>query len=362
LVVDTVGFAGCGGGVRMLLDVSGSEIWELARAMTYKFCLLELPVGGAKAGIAADPKAAPSVKQRQLQAFGKLLQPVLQQGVNLACDMGTNTEEVGHIYAGAGLPARSGRLQSELRDGEPLENHVTGYGVVVAAETAVRELGLKLKGARVAIEGFGKVATGVLRYMWEAGACVVAVSNSEGTLYAQDGLDVPRILAARRECGSQALAAAQGERLPAAALFTLPVDVLVPGTRSHVIDEQLAGRVRARAIASISNLPLTAGAEIQLQRRGVMIVPDFVANMGGVLIAVADIVGANADDTFRAVARIMPAAVEPLLRDSTNHELGPSASARKRMHARTLAQRAALTTAPSWDELLALGRRKLGLG
>ena len=169
VVIDTMSLGGTAGGTRMLPDINTEEIFGLARAMSYKFSTLDIPVGGAKSGIFADPSVTGSSRRALMMAFGRAIKSLIAEGLVVGADMGTYTEDLLIIHEGAGIPAKFSGLSLQKIDGEPLEDHATGYGVVVTAKAACEFAGINLKGAKVAIEGFGKVGGGVARYMTEEG-------------------------------------------------------------------------------------------------------------------------------------------------------------------------------------------------
>jgi len=203
VVVDTTSFGRAAGGTRMLADLTMEEIFWLARAMTHKFAILDMPIGGTKAGIWSDPSIRGAPREAILRAFGKAVKSLITAGLGLGTDMGTDAGDLAAIYEGAGFPSRGSSLAEQEKDGEPLENHATGYGVVVAAKSACEFAGVELKGATVAIEGFGKVGGGVARYMTEAGARVAAVSTINGMVYNKEGLDIKKLLGARKKSGDR---------------------------------------------------------------------------------------------------------------------------------------------------------------
>jgi glutamate dehydrogenase/leucine dehydrogenase len=300
VVVDTTSLVGAAGGTRMLPDITTREIFGLARAMTYKFAMLDFPIGGAKAGIWAVPEAQGSRRKEFMLAFGAAVKPLLASGLTLAADMGTDNDDVATFFEGAGLPSKFTGLSLQQIEGEPLEDHCTGYGVVVAARAACSLAGLDLKGARVAIEGFGKVGGGVARYMHQAGGKVVAISNIHGTAYSEQGLNIPELLQSKKKSGDRALQDyRKARKLKSGALYTLPVDILIPGARPYVITKKNAQRVKAKIISSIANIPITDEAEDILFDRGILSVPDFISNAGGVVLGVVDALGGTADDVFR---------------------------------------------------------------
>ncbi|MBW2594600.1 MAG: Glu/Leu/Phe/Val dehydrogenase [Deltaproteobacteria bacterium] len=360
VVVDTTSMGVAGGGTRMLLDITTKEIFELARAMTYKFAMLDFPIGGSKAGIWADPGIFGAQRQDILKAFGNAIKPLLESGVTVAADIGTDVEDVATIYEGAGVPLQTTGLSLEEIDGEPLENHATGYGVVVAAKAACDFADRDIKGVTVAIEGFGKVGGGVARYMAEEGAKVVAISTIEGTLYNSDGLDVNKLLVMRKEFGDRVVKEYKGARLlDKGEIYFLPVDILIPGARPYVIDKSNADRIQAKVISSIANVPITDEAEDILFNRKILSVPDFISNAGGVLVALVDILGGTADDVFRALRELIGSNTRDIITDAYKQGINPRALAVKRVTEKVLKAREGKEPVPTFEELLKLARQRL---
>ena len=271
------------GGLRLMPDVDEAEVRGLARAMTLKYGFLGLPQGGAKAGVRGDPDATMEERRARLAAFARLVAPVLRSGVFTPdTDMGTTRADIAHVLSVAGLHAAPRRGSSE-RSG-----FYTALTVRAAARVAARAAGIELAGARVAIEGFGSVGASLALLLREEGARIVAVSTTAGAVYSPEGLDVERLTTLARSAGSgvvdaYAQADASARRLERTELLSLPVDVLCPCARHGSIHDGNVAAVRARVIAPGANNPVTATAERQLVARGVVCVPDFVANSGGVL-------------------------------------------------------------------------------
>lgn len=287
VVIDTLAFGRSGGGIRMLSDISTQEIAGLARAMTYKYATLDLPSGGAKGGIFHDPTAPD--RDAIVIAYGHAIKHLIKDGYyNCGPDMGTTHHDATKIYEISGTPHFSG-LALEEKEGMPLEDHCTGFGVVVAAKATGEVMKLPLGGATVAIEGFGKVGRGVARYMTRFGAKVVAISTTKGALYNPDGLDVEQLLEMRKRYGREAILKYKKAKLiRKEELFLLPVDILVPGARPYVISKDNANKIRAKVISSGANIPITPEAQEILFRRGIIAVPDFVANAGGLIADLTD--------------------------------------------------------------------------
>ena len=173
VVLDTTGRVASGGGTRMASDVTACEVARLARAMTYKYALLELPLGGAKAGIRLDP--TDPRRPEVMRAFLAAVKPLIDSGAFVpAADLGTSE---------ADFEAVLGTAEVTSFEGRPLEEQLTGYGVVIAARTSCEELGLSLGECRVSIEGFGKVGAGAAKFFARHGARVIAVSTVRGTVF-----------------------------------------------------------------------------------------------------------------------------------------------------------------------------------
>jgi glutamate dehydrogenase (NAD(P)+) len=362
VVVDTMSLAGAAGGTRMLPDITTEEISWLARAMSHKFAILDFPIGGAKAGIWAEPDIHGPARRELILSFGNAVKTLLGCGVTLAADMGTDNDDVAMIFEGAGVEKKFTGLSTQMIEGEPLEDHATGYGVVVAALAACQIANLPVKGASVAIEGFGKVGGGVARYISESGAKVVAISTINGTIYNKDGLDVMALLQARKTAGDKAVTEYKNaKKLKAQELYELPVDILIPGARPHVITRKNVGAVKAKIISSIANIPIEDDAEESLFKKGVISVPDFVSNAGGVILGVVDVLGGTADDVFRVLRDYLGPLTSQILGDAKLQNMNPRALAVKKTTEKLLAARRQPPPASNVDQLMADMKKRLGL-
>jgi glutamate dehydrogenase (NAD(P)+) len=333
IVVDctTLG-RGAGGGIRMVPDITTEEVAALARAMTFKFASLGVPVGGAKSGILADPSIKGGERKELMRAFGRAAKPFMESGLSFGADIGTDGSDLPVIHEGAEIEWQSAGLLTEEKDGEPLENHVTGYGVAVATGAACDFAGVDIKEASVAIEGFGKVGGGVARYITEMGARVVGLSTIHGAIYNENGLDTGTLLEARKTSGDKAVTEYKdAEHLNKEDLFTLPVDILIPGARPYVITEKNADNVRAKIISSIANIPITDTAEEMLFKKGVCVVPDFISNAGGAVIGIIDFLGGTSDKTFPAAKELIASSTRDILADAKKEKINPRSLAVKRI-------------------------------
>ncbi len=282
VVFDMPGAAMSAGGTRLAPDVSVAEVALLARAMTYKYGVLGVQVGGAKAGVRGDP-ADPAGKAALMTRFCAEIRPMADQGRLLTGpDMGTAEEDFALLRENRAVPGAI----SAVVDGVPFEDVLTGYGVAAAAQAALdARWGGGWDGRCVAIEGFGKVGGGVAREVVRRGGRVVAVSTLAGCVADPAGLDVEWLLALRREHGDECVTHYGLPVEPPARLFSVDADVVVPGTRPGAIDARVAGALPAsvRVVAPAANVPYTAaGAEV-LRSRGITALPDFVCNSGAVL-------------------------------------------------------------------------------
>ncbi len=279
VVVDSAVRGRSCGGLRMLPDVGEEELRLLARAMTLKFGLLGLPQGGAKAGVRFDPEAPQPERAACLERFGRAIQSLLRSRLYVPfADMGTDNPSIRRMLQAVGAPVRRRELRGE-RSG-----FWTACGVFAAARRACRHLGWSLEGRSAAIEGFGKVGGSLARLLAGAGVRVTAVATSRGALFNPGGLDVDRLSRLAERAGSALVEEyREADRLPRERLIEAPADILAPCARHHSIRADNAGSVRARLIAPGANAPLTAEAERRLEDRGVLCLPDFLANAGGVL-------------------------------------------------------------------------------
>ena len=327
VVFDLPGAPLSAGGTRLAPDVSVAEVAVLARSMTYKFAALGERVGGAKAGVRGDP-ADHAGKAALMARFCAEVRPLTDAGRFLTGpDMGTAEEDFEPLRRGRAAPAAIRAMVA----GVPFEDLLTGYGVVVAAETALGggakgSKGLKgLEGRSVAIEGFGKVGGGVAREVGRRGGRVAAVSTVAGCVFDPSGLDVDRLLTLRRTHGDACVLRYGRPVLAPHQLFTeVNADVLVPGTRPGTIDAQTAGSLPpgVRVIAPAANAPYTtAGAEV-LRQRGIVALPDFVCNAGAV-IGYRSAVDATPDQVLATVG----ARIGELIRAALGHPGGPLAAA-----------------------------------
>ncbi|NYZ73898.1 Glu/Leu/Phe/Val dehydrogenase [Candidatus Micrarchaeota archaeon] len=306
------------GGIRMVPDVTVEEVMGLARAMTWKNAMADLPFGGAKSGIRVDPrKLTPEQKEAHMRAFARKIKEVVPGEYIAGPDMNTTEKEMAQFADELGTPkACTGKPLSV--GGLPHELGSTGFGVAISTRVAVKHMGKDLHGMTVAIEGFGNVGTFAMKFLEEWGAKVVAVSDSKGTIYAKDGLRYADLMKIKAEKGT--VTAEKGEKLDAAKLFELPVDILIPGARPDVIHKGNVANIKAKMVAEAANLPAKYDIEQVLMNKGVVVLPDFVANAGGVISSYCETMGWDSETMFKVVEGKIAGNTKIMLERADNHD------------------------------------------
>jgi len=295
LVVDNVARGPAIGGVRMAPDVSLEECFRLARAMTYKNAAAGIPHGGGKSVIFGDPAMEPAAKERLIRAFAHAIGPI--EDYIVGPDMGTNETAMAWVRDEIG---RSVGLPEEL-GGIPLDDiGATGFGLSICAEEASAHAGVALAGARIAIQGFGAVGKHAARFLGARGATVVAAADSSGTVHRPEGLDEEALIRFK-EGGGHLAEFDGGAHLPREAVIGVDCDILVPAARPDVVTAGNQATVRARLIVPGANIGVTREAEDQLHARGVLCLPDFIANAGGVICAAVEYRGGTQTQAFDTI-------------------------------------------------------------
>ncbi len=279
VVIDNTAIGPSIGGVRMAPDVTLEECERLARAMTRKNAAASLPHGGGKSVIIADPTMPMPDKERIIRAFAQAIAQLIDyipgpdMGTNEVC-MAWVRDEIGRAV---GLPRVVG--------GIPLDEiGATGLGVAVASEVAELFSGIALDGAQIAIQGYGAVGRHTARHLARMGARIVAVADSQGTAICPDGFELSHLDALK--AGGKSVTSYPGaEPADRDAVITTQCDILVPAARPDVINCANAADIKARLIVEGANIPTTKAAEKELHARDVLVIPDFIANAGGVICA-----------------------------------------------------------------------------
>jgi len=319
LVVDNTARGPGIGGVRMAPDVSTQEVFRLARAMTFKNAAADIPHGGGKGGIIADPKT--KKKYELVRSFAKGIEPITDYipGPDMGTDercMAIVHEEIGRAI---GLPRELG--------GIPLDElGSTGYGVAISTEVACEYAFLDLSKASVAVEGFGAVGKATVEFLIEKGAKIVAVSDSKGAIYKPDGLNYEELLETKQTTGT-VKSYTGGQIIENEELFRLPVDILIPGARPDVISEENARDIKAALVVEAANIPATREAERILHDRGILVVPDFIANAGGVITAAVEYKGGTEKEVFSVIKEKIVKNTRQILDMATDQKVLPRVAA-----------------------------------
>lgn len=295
LVIDNVAKGPAIGGIRMASDVTTEECFRLARAMTMKNAAAGLPHGGGKVVLYGDPKMEKGEKERLIRGLANMLRDT--QEYILAPDMGTDEEcmawiedEIGRVV---GLPREVG--------GIPLDEiGATGWGLSQAAEVAMEFCDFELSGARIVVQGFGAVGKHSARFLVEKGAILVGVADSGGAVENPDGLDIDTLIQLK-EAGRGVTDYPGATPMDRDAVVGIECELWIPAARPDVVNEENVSQLNAQMVIEGANIPITLGAEQNLHERGVICIPDFIANAGGVICAAMEYQNASQAAAFQTI-------------------------------------------------------------
>jgi len=321
VVVDNVAAGPAIGGMRMASDVSVEECFRLARAMTFKNAAAGLPHGGAKSVIFGDPAMPPKEKEQTIRAFACAIRNITDYipGPDMGTDetaMAWVRDEIGRS---AGLPREVG--------GIPLDEiGATGFGLAVAAEVAQEYCGVTLEGARVAIQGFGSVGKHAAWFLAERGAVLVGASDSRGATVNPDGIDVDGLIA-HKDAGKPVGDYAGGKKLGRDDIVSVPCDIWIPAARPDVLREDNVEQLNCKMVLQGANIPATLVAEAKLHERGILCVPDFIANAGGVICASVEYHGGTQTSALAAIEEKLHFNTRQVLQAAREEKLKPREAA-----------------------------------
>ena len=280
------------GGVRFHPNVNLDEIKALSIWMTIKCCVAGIPYGGGKGGITLDPRDYSEAElERISRAYSEAISPLIGEKIDIpAPDVNTNGKIMSWMVdAYENIVKKSA---PGVFTGKPVEfggslarTEATGYGVNFAAVQALEKLGKDVKGATYAIQGFGNVGYHTGYYAHQSGAKVVAVSTVDVAIYNENGLDMEALFKEFQEKGFITNEAGYGKEISNAELLALDVDVLAPCALENQLTSENAGKVRAKIVVEGANGPTTPEADAILRQNGVLVVPDILANCGGVVVS-----------------------------------------------------------------------------
>jgi glutamate dehydrogenase (NAD(P)+) len=301
---------------------------RLARAMTYKNAAAGLAYGGGKAVLYGDPKMPKNEKEQLIRALANALRN--ENTYIFAPDMGTDEEcmawvrdEIGRVV---GLPREIG--------GIPLDEiGATGFGLSHVVDVALKYCDFGLAGARLVVQGFGAVGKHATRYLTQQGAVLVAVADSHGAIHNPDGLDVDRLIALKNEgkCVTDYLDA---KKLARDDVIDIECDIWIPAARPDVVHEDNVNRLNTKLVVEGANIPFTHGAEKMLHDRGVLCVPDFIANAGGVICAAMEYEGASQSAALASIEEKLRRNTEQVLEAVKHKHMLPREAAMQMAHQR----------------------------
>ena len=280
------------GGLRFHPDVTKDEVKALSTWMTFKCSVAGIPYGGGKGGMAIDPKDYSKAElERISKGFATAISPIIGEKVDIpAPDVNTNGQIMSWMVEAYEKVA--GKSTKGVFTGKPLEfggslarTEATGYGVHLTAKKALAKLNMDVKGATYAVQGFGNVGFYTAYYAHKDGAKIVAFSNSHVAIYNENGIDMEAVIKDFEENGRILTNKGYGKDITNAELLELEVDVLAPCALENQITSENADRIKAKVITEGANGPTTPEADEILFKKGIVVIPDILANSGGVVVS-----------------------------------------------------------------------------
>jgi glutamate dehydrogenase/leucine dehydrogenase len=283
--------------------------------MTFKNAMASLPHGGGKSGIIADPKTVN--KEKVIRTFARGIKSLTEYIPGP--DMGTDETSMAYIYdeisRAVGLPRELGGIPLD-------ENGATAFGLAECADVAKEFIDLDMNGARLTLEGFGNVGRPAARLFSERGANIVAVSDSKGTIYNPKGINLEELIKIKDTTGS-VINYKDGEVLQTTDILMISTDIFIPAARPDVITESNADVLDAKLVIEGANIPVTDAAEKMLHDRGILVVPDFVANAGGVITASVEYHGGSENVAFDKIKSTIPRNTKEILEKVYSEKIYP---------------------------------------
>lgn len=330
LVIDNTALGPGKGGVRMTSNITEEEVFRLARTMTWKNALAGIPFGGAKAGIVWQGGSS-RLKQAYIQSFARAIKPLLPAKYIAGPDVNTGEKEMksfveatGNWITATGKPANYcvEILGEKKQCGIPHEFGSTGFGVAHATAVAASAKGLDLRKSTVAIHGFGNVGTFAYQFLTEMGAKIVALADREGAVFSSNGFDGNVIHSLIR--GNRSLLPRLKKfSIQPASFWGVQADILIPASVTDVINPSNKHMIKSKIIVEAGNIPMRENIEEELSRKGIMIVPDFVANAGGVISSYAEYQGYSPEKMFELVKNKIIQSTRTVLKESVRKRKNP---------------------------------------
>jgi len=280
------------GGIRFAPDVNLDEVKALASWMTWKCAVVNVPFGGAKGGIRCNPR---EMSQRELERLTRRytasMLEVFGPEVDIpAPDMGTNEQVMAWLMDTYSMHMR--KTSTAVVTGKPIiiggslgRKEATGRGVVTVTLAAMNKLGISPVNARVAVQGFGNVGSISAKLMYEQGSRIIAISDISGAYFNPKGIDIPAAMEYSANNKNSLEGFADAEKITNEELLELDCDILIPAAKEDQISKLNADRIKAKIIAEGANGPVTANADAILDQKGILVIPDILANAGGVTVS-----------------------------------------------------------------------------
>ncbi len=321
------------GGIRYHPQVTLDEVKALATWMTWKCAVVNIPFGGAKGGITCDPKhMSPGELERMTRRYTSAILPLIGPAQDIpAPDVYTNSQTMAWIMDTYSMT--KGYPIPGVVTGKPISlggslgrNEATGRGVFYTIQSACEHLHMRLKGATVAVQGFGNAGSIAAQLLYEAGAKVIAVSDSTGCIYNAQGLDIPSLMHLKALTG-RVEGFPEAKNIKPAELLAMECDILVPAALENTIRADNANAVRARIIAEAANGPLMPAADRILEKKGVFIIPDILCNAGGVTVSYFEWVQDEqhlfweAQDVYSRLERVMKTSFRDVVKIHKEHNV-----------------------------------------
>jgi glutamate dehydrogenase/leucine dehydrogenase len=280
------------GGIRYSPDVNLDEVKALASWMTWKCAVVNVPFGGAKGGVRCDPKQlSNSELERLTRRYTANLLEIFGPDRDIpAPDMNTNEQVMAWIMDTYSM--NSQRTETAVVTGKPIilggsqgRREATGRGVVTVTLAALGKIGIMPNKASVAVQGFGNVGSVSAELMHEQGSKVIAVSDVSGGYFNKEGLDIPKMISYMKANNNSLEGYSDAQKITNEELLELECDVLIPAAKEDQISKHNADKIKAKIISEGANGPVTANADSILEQKGIMVIPDILANAGGVTVS-----------------------------------------------------------------------------
>jgi len=280
------------GGIRYSPDVTLDEVKALAAWMTWKCAVVNVPFGGAKGGVRVNPKELSNAElERLTRRFTSNMLDVFGPDRDIpAPDMNTNEQIMAWIMDTYSMNNK--KTETAVVTGKPVilggsqgRKEATGRGVVTVTIAALSKLGLAASNATVVVQGFGNVGSISAKLIYEQGANILAISDISGGYYNKNGIDIPKAIAYSQENGNSLEGFDGAEPITNEELLELECDVLIPAAKEDQISRHNAHKIKAKIISEGANGPVTANADGILEEKGIMVIPDILANAGGVTVS-----------------------------------------------------------------------------